>query len=136
MNLYGTLYYKGEIVSKSKEKAAEYFKKSFENGDLDGMCNYACVLFNGEGVKSSINKSIEYLQTMAIDKQHLNGMNKYGMILLKGGEGILIDFKKKALQLFKTAADRGCSEALYNYANCLTRGIGIESNKEEAYRYF
>ena len=52
MNLYGTLYYKGEIVSKSKEKAAEYFKKSFENCDLDGMYNYSCVLFNGEGVNS------------------------------------------------------------------------------------
>lgn len=25
---------------------------------------------------------------------------------------------------------------MYNYANCLTRGIGIESNKEEAYKYF
>lgn len=56
-------------------------------------------------------------------------------MMLETGDGIPID-KKEAAKLYKTAANKGNINAIYNYAQMLINGDGVPVDKAEAAKYF
>jgi uncharacterized protein len=64
----GMLFYKGEIVQRDYEKAANMFKKSAEQGFVNSQFALGILYINGEGVMKSYKKAADW-----INKANENG---------------------------------------------------------------
>jgi TPR repeat protein len=64
----GMLFYKGEIVQRDYEQAANMFKKSAEQGFVDSQFALGILYINGEGVMKSYKKAADW-----INKANENG---------------------------------------------------------------
>ena len=61
-NAYGQCLETGFGVKRDLEKAAEYYLRASNHGDMNGHYNYACFLISGEGnVKKDLPKAVELL---------------------------------------------------------------------------
>ena len=61
-NAYGRCLQTGLGVERDLEKAAEYYLRASNHGDMNGHYNYACFLISGEGnVKKDLPKAVELL---------------------------------------------------------------------------
>lgn len=132
MALYGKLISHGYGIQKSsKEESLELYCKSKELGSYSGEALY--------GYEKAKNKesSEEGLNLVVDSKEQGNstGINAYGMIIFNGLCGFIAD-EERGVYYMKMAADEGNANAMYNYAQCLQKGRGIQQNIKEAIYYY
>jgi TPR repeat protein len=117
-----------EVVQENKEKAFEWFFKSYENGNLDAFIKVADFLSEGEYCKKNIEFAIE-LYEISIK----NG-SVLAIINLATVYRDLQEYEK-AFQLYLQAKETHNLITL-ELALCYLYGIGTRINKKEAFDLF
>ncbi|KAK8898172.1 hypothetical protein M9Y10_000444 [Tritrichomonas musculus] len=125
--LYGKLYKK----EKSYDKSKKCFEKSIQLGNVDSIHEIAKMMFKGEGFPVDKLNAIQYYK-MAIEKECIKSMYKYGMLLIKSEKD---DMKNEGIRYIKCAADKGYSKAMYEYSMILKESQENELNKQEMIKY-
>ena len=144
---YAEFLYFGVGVPVNKTEAARYFKMAADFGHLKSIFRIAYMLSEGDGIKKDIRESCHYYKIVS-DKGDLLAKNNYAVLLLQiedtrfRDEDIYnyddMDKPKIAIDCLKYAADRGCLDAINNWANLHYFGKYISKNKEKAvelYKY-
>ena len=108
-------------VAQDMNKAAQFYKKGCDGGDLLGCNNLGILYEDGDGVKKDASKSAQ-LYKIACDGDYALGCYNLG-ILYDDGTGVEQD-KSKAIDLYKEACEGG--EAL----GCNNLGV-MESRKRK-----
>lgn len=62
MCYYGYLLQKGEEIVTDKKESFRYFQMSAEIGDVDGMREYAKMLYFGDGVDKNVEEAKKYFE--------------------------------------------------------------------------
>ena len=114
MNNYGLMLMKGEGVDQNLKEARKYFQMSSDHGNSFGQNNLGVLLRNIEPEKAT------RLFAQSAKQHNLSGMNNYGLMLMKSDDE---KDRIEALSLFKTAADEGHPNAMYNYAKLAIKQI-------------
>jgi len=124
----GIQYEKGHGVKWDRKKAFEYYKNGAHHGDADCQSEVGYYFVRGFGVKRDKKKGFRTLQSSASSgsvaaQYHLGDCFRFF------GSGTEAD-EVQAVKYYKMAAEAGHVEALYLYAECWLRGIGVEKNSE------
>lgn len=84
MLIYGSIMLNGEEgIQGNIEEGLKYIKMSVDNGNANGMNNYAFMLENGIGTQVNIDEACRYYK-MAIENGSLEAMYSYGLMLIMG----------------------------------------------------
>ena len=92
----------GDGIKEDKEKAAQYFKKLADEGNINCKTQYGLMLYTGEGVKQDWNEAEKYLK-QSIEANDSKAMYIYGGLLYK--KSGLNYFNEESLSYIKKAAD-------------------------------
>lgn len=118
------------------KKAIEYYKRSASLGNEKAMYNIGLRFEYGQGVAIDADEAIEWYQKSAnkgFKKANLR-IDAIGFNLECGINGFSMD-KGKAAQVYKIAAENGCSVGQYHFGTCLLTGTGIEKNESAAFNW-
>ncbi len=131
----GWLYSFGDAgFPKDYEKAARWFRKSAEQGDIDAQVNLAIMYQQGDGVKQSFKNAVEWFQKAA-DQGDPDGQNYLG-VLYDNGNGVPQN-TAKAIELYRLAAEQGHDFAQHNLGlKYCYGGKGIQKNFEQAVYWY
>ena len=122
VNYIGIILQKGlGGIPKNEEKAAKYFQKSAESGNLEGKFQYAYCLENGIGIKQDIVQALKIYKEAA-DSGHPSAQFRYGILRISLFQDGISE------QYLKLSADNGYSEAMYEYSK-VKQNDPIESKK-------
>jgi len=128
----GILYYKGEKVLKDSAKALHWFKKAAALGSGFAMEKLSRIYRDGDGVEKDEEESLKWLDS-AVGKKNSFAMAELGHCFECGERGKPQDIVK-AIELYKEASGKNGIRAKYEYGRCLLMGIGVECDREEAFR--
>ena len=129
--IYAGKLLEGDGVEKNIQEAAMYYKKSADLGEPISMYNYACIKQEIGGLEN-YRIAVEYYEK-AIKNNFLKAKYNLG-IMYEYGLSVERD-EKKAMRLYREAAEAGCEIAAVRYARKLTEDEKIFRNYEEAIRY-
>jgi TPR repeat protein len=104
----GLLYYKNEVIPENFNKAAYWFSKSTEQGNLMALNLLAVMYRLGKGVAKDSSKAIALLQ-IAAQREDKEAQYRYGAMLYSG-EGIRQDVRQ-GMYWIRKAANQGHVEA-------------------------
>lgn len=130
---YGKMLYNGDGVTKNKEEAAGYFKKSADSGFLLSIIKYADMVYEGDGIKINKSDAVLYYQSAA-ESGNPDAKLKYGRMLYEGDN--IKRNRVKAAKYIKEAADSGNVESMNFYGYILSHGHGVNVDHQEALRYY
>lgn len=92
---------------------------------------YKLSLVNGD--QNHKQNALNFIKK-ASDKGHLDSMNYYGVLIARGY--IDLPNPKEGSRFISISAKYSSIEGMFNYGYILNFGIGIESDKEEAIKYY
>lgn len=118
---------------KRDDLAAEWFRKSADQGNTYAASNYGVFLLNGFGVPKDTQKAFKYIK-LAADAGHLEAQTNLGWAY-QNGEGVEKDLKE-AIRLYRLAASKGEPTAANNLGLDYLHGNGVIMDDEEAVRLF
>lgn len=127
-------YYFGEYgLEKNGDKAVELLGEAAGEGSAVAQRDLAIILENTE--PKDQQKAIEYYK-MAVDNENPDAyaLNNLGVCYLTG-DGVEVDYKK-AVELFKKAAELGDDYAKLNLADNYYLGIGTRQSFEKAFELY
>ena len=133
-NAMGVLYIQGWGVSADPERAAQYFQRSAEQGNIKGTMNLADAYRTGKGVKQSCEKAKGLLTPIA-----RGGLAKAQVVLGSIYDNGCSDFQsdpKKAFQWYSAAAAQGDPNGLGNVGAMYALGRGVENDYPEAMKHY
>ncbi len=130
-------YYHGRGVEKNQALAMEWLKKAAELGEPRAMSNLGHFYKQGiPGVLEPDPGEAYRLFSQATQLGFLDAQGNLGILIREGlGTGEPAD-EKRACELFRDGAERGNPFCMFNYANCLNDGSGVEKNPEAAKPWF
>ena len=119
----------------NSSSAFNYFRKAAHLNHPNACFHYARMLANGEGdVPKNPKRAADYYRK-GISLGDIDSMINYAIMLQKDNiEGVNQDLEKAA-SLFKEAADEGNKFAMKKYAQCLSKGQGVEKDEDLAEEY-
>ena len=148
----GSMYEKGEGVTKDYSKAVTLYTKSCDGGTADG-CNGLGVMFaNGKGVAKDDSKAVP-LYTKACDAGSADGCNNLG-IMYQIGRGLGPYFMQdchqsfggdmcayykdfpEAVTLYSKACDAGSADGCGNLGSMYLNGWGVTEDDSQALMLF
>ena len=129
----GDMYYWGDGVEQSYEKAAGYYMLAADQGSAAAMGNLGFMYENGLGVPLSYDKAREYYEKAADLGDALSLYNLGYMYLY--GLGVPLSYDK-ALQYYEKAADMGDAAALNNLGYMYQTGQGVPVSYDKAREYY
>ncbi len=115
------------------EEVIERLITKAEQGDSEAMFYLAHCYYNGNGIKLSFEKAVEWYQKSADAGNDLAMFNL--AICYENGDGVE-QSSKIAVEWYQKAADLDHSESMYNLALCYEDGDGIEQSSEQAAEYY
>lgn len=133
-NAMGVLFVQGWGVAADPERAAEYFQRSAEQGNIKGTMNLADAYRTGMGVKQNCAKARDLLTPIAHD-----GLAKAQVILGSIYDNGCSDFPpdpKKAFQWYSAAAAQDDPYGLGNVGAMYALGLGVEQDYSEAKKHY
>lgn len=125
----GDVYYNGDGVPKSYEKAAYWFEKAAKQGDAEGQNNLAVLYRDGKVIEKSIEKSIYWFKK-AVAQNNAMAQISLGYAYEKG-KGVPQSYKKAA-ELYRKSAKQGEVRGMTNLAYMYEKGMGVERSYEKA----
>jgi len=152
-----TMYYRGDGIPKSLEKAKEFYKKACDLGDRENGCKRYEMLSSGVMTRSDVDAFITKCKQKdgvachnisavlykskkfkeAFDFEVLACLNKYAM----GCKNVALNYFKgehvakdpqKALEFFKAAGSLGEGSGFFNAGNMYQFGKGIKKDLQAA----
>ncbi len=124
------------------QKGIEYLEKVKGEYSLKAKQNLAFIYYK-QGSEETLNKAIEIYEELLVDPsvdQELNNRFRVflaktylmrGKLFQKKGE----EYKKVSFELFYKAAHLENIEAFYLLGRCYRKGLGVEKNLQEAFRW-
>ena len=132
-NNLGAMYYYGNGVAQSDEKAAEWYLKAAEQGLADAQYILGGMYKYGWGVELSYEKAVEWVLKAAeqglVDAQYILG----GMYI--NGAGVEQSYEKAAEWVLK-AAEQGLADAQYDLGAMYYYGNGVAQSDEKAVEWY
>ena len=113
----GQIYYNGTAVSKSIDKALEYFLISFAYGNKNAAFNIGVIYYS----KNDPEKSLEFYKIGAESGDSM-AQNNLGT-MYQNGQGVAQDYAE-AVKWYRKAAEQGEAEAKINIEEMTEKGIG------------
>lgn len=145
----GYMYYFGHGVSKSKDKAKEYFAKYYDkvvcekiisyferienDDDANAYYNLGWHYAKGRGVMQDYQKALYYYQKAA-DLGNSGAYNNLG-VMYANGKGVAKSYST-ARSYFQKAADMGNKIACNNVAEYYEDGTGGTKDKYQTLKYY
>ncbi|KAK8876526.1 hypothetical protein M9Y10_006742 [Tritrichomonas musculus] len=137
----GEMLYKGDVITRNRERANKFYKKSADLGYLPAIKIYAYNLYYGRGIDMDKDESISYYK-LAAEKG--DEESKTLIVYLptraqaeKFYKGIgTEENKEEAFKYYKLAAEKGDAYSMNFCGVMLRNGDGIPSDIEEAIKYF
>ncbi len=119
-----------------RPSAHERLLQRAESGDAKAQHRLGIMYYNGQdGVEQSYEKAAEWYQkAIETDPDFPDAYNSLGGCYLDG-EGVPKN-QKKALELYKKAAELGNAHAPFNIGLIYEQGLGVETDNEEALRWY
>lgn len=126
--LLGDMYLNGMGVEKDMKKALSYFKQSSIQGNSKSMYEMAKLM-----LQNKVPNGLTVLKE-SIKKGNLNAINFLANMHMKGE--IVEKDEKKAIELFKAAAELGHNEAQFELGKLYQKGKGVEKDMNKALYLF
>lgn len=111
-------------------KAAQFYEKAAENGDLQAQYDIGYMYKNGDGVKKDLEKGAKWM-VLAAERGSAAAQNDYG-IMLQFGQGVEQN-EELAVEYYRKAVEGNVTAAKYNLAWCYLDGVGVEQDSLEGY---
>lgn len=108
---------------------AALIREAAEAGIADAQAVWAQMLLDGTEAPRDARAAFGWFMRAAA-QQHLMALNMVGRCY-DLGQGTAVD-KARAAECFRVAAERGLTEAMYNYATLLALGDGVAEDKPAA----
>jgi hypothetical protein len=120
-------------LKKDPKTAAEYFRKSAEQGYALGQTHYGYSLAKGQGVDRNYTEALEWYRKAAAQDEPL-AKNNMGDMYTKG-MGVKRD-DKEAVKWYKKAAEKNLPMALNSLGDMYEGGFGVKKDVKEAVKYY
>lgn len=133
MNVMGAMFEGGHGVTKDPRVAAQYYRRSAEQGDAGGQYSWGTMLLYGSGVAKDEGKAAEWYRKSA-DQGDVDGQRGLGGLLLTG-IGVEKD-EHLGVQWIRRAADRGDARAQGTMGQTYRFGYGVDEDHREAARWY
>lgn len=133
MFMLGSMYERGEGVSKDIFEAVEWYKKSANLGSVSALKRLANMYYDGEGVVRDYGMA-ELLYRRAGDLGDSNSLFLLGQMYWLGSMGV--KKSQEAVVLFKKSSAMGNPLAMNALAVAYRLGDGVQKNNSYAYAYF
>lgn len=118
---------------RNDEVAAEWFRKSADQGYTYAAACYGVCLSNGVGVPKDTQKAFKY-HKLAAEDGHLTAQTYLGWAY-QNGEGVDKNLTE-AIRLYRMAASKGEPVAANYLGISYLHGVGVIKDDEEAVRWF
>ncbi|RIB23956.1 kinase-like domain-containing protein [Gigaspora rosea] len=133
MNKIGYSYQNGIGVERDVHKAFNYYQKSANMGNVNGILKLGTLYRCGIGVKKDENKAFIHYQKAA---EMGSALGTYFIgLCYKLGIGVEKD-EHKAFIYYKKSADMGYADGITMVGQCYQNGIGVKEDKHTAFIYF
>ena len=127
----GILFARGDTGSVDLGEAAQWFRKAGEQGHPDALCNYAFLLYSGNGVEKDVERSVELFEQAAKLGQK-QAMLNLGIYYINHD----VPQIEKGMDYLKTAAKEGEAEAAYTLGILYFEGKKVPQDLELARKCF
>ena len=134
-NLYyklGSMFKKGLGTDINMDKAIDYFKRSEEMNNKNGLYEYGKVLLLGENIPQDIEKAVKLLEK-AIKLENINAKRFLALELISG-EHLDQDIDK-GLAMLTECADSGDAFACYKLGKIYFKGDIVLQDLDKAEKY-
>jgi TPR repeat protein len=128
-------YYEGKQVKRDFSRAAEYYKKAYEDGNEDSAARLCAIYFfetalnNGIGVDREAGIAAE-MCAVAAENGDMHSQNNLGILYVMG-VGVERDIKK-AMEYFSASAKQGNTTAQHTFGVMSLGGAEIEQDCDAA----
>ena len=129
----GNRYMNGEGVSRTREEAVTWYRKSAEQGLKEAMYNLGLCYYNGDGVSANKEEAVKWFQKAA-EKGLKCAQFDYGYCQYKG-YGVRAN-KEEAVKWFQRAAEQSSEKALSFLVKLYANGKVDSANKAVAVYWY
>ena len=129
-----TRFAQGHNAPQDPAMAAAWFERAARSGLAPAQFRLGTMYEKGLGIKKDLTEA-RRLYLAAADKGNAKAMHNLAVLYAEGGLDGKPDYAV-ASQWFRKAADHGIVDSQYNLAILFARGVGVERNTAEAYKWF
>lgn len=122
-----------QFSAQTPHQAAGLVLEIAKAGNAEAQARLAQMLLDGYGIKQDPALAIKWFK-LAASNHHLLSINMLGRCF-ENGWGCSIDFKQAAYH-YQLAAKKGLNWGMYNFANLLIKGKGVEKNLAKAFELY
>lgn len=126
-------FYYGYGVEQSYFKAAEWYTKAAEQGNIDAQFNLSrCYIF-GYGVESNYYEAYRLLESGAYQG---DAKSQFLLAFMYKNGDIIEQNCSLAVKWYTKAAEQGHADAQFCLAECYREGCGVEQSNSEAAKWY
>jgi localization factor PodJL len=125
-------YAEGKGIATNYEEAAKWYDRAAQAGLIPATFRLGTLYEKGLGVKKDADIARRYYQ-QAAERGNAKAMHNLAVLDADGGGSP--DYKSAA-QWFRKAADHGVADSQFNLGILYARGIGVEQNLAESFKWF
>lgn len=131
----GERYLNGNGVAANTQEAIKWFERAVAKGSAAAAFRLGMAYEKGQGVQRDRGRArTNYV--LAAESGHLKAMHNLAVMIVEdSGPGGKPDYAN-AIPWFRRAADRGLRDSQYNLGVLYARGLGVQANLAESYRWF
>jgi len=122
----------GKGVATNYEEAAKWYDRAAQAGLIAATFRLGTLYEKGMGVKKDADIARRYYM-QAAERGNAKAMHNLAVLDADGGGSP--DYKSAA-QWFRKAADRGVADSQFNLGILYARGIGVDQNLAESFKWF
>jgi localization factor PodJL len=128
----GVRFAEGKGVAPDLDQAAKWYDRAAQAGVVPAIFRLGTFYEKGLSVKKDVDIARRYY-AQAAERGSAKAMHNLAVLDADGGKGANY---KTASTWFRKAADRGVADSQFNLGILYARGIGVEQNLAESYKWF
>ena len=125
-------YAEGRGATANLEEAAKWYDRAAQANVVPALFRLGTLYEKGLGVRKDIDNAARYYRAAA-DRGHAKAMHNLAVLEADGGGK---PNYKAAVYWFLKAAEHGVADSQFNLGILYARGIGVEQNLAESYKWF
>jgi ferritin len=129
----GYMYAHGDGLLKNDAKAFLWFRKAAEQGLPEAQQMMGIFYEQGRGVLLDFEQAANWFHKAA-EQNYAHAQYHLGYLHVDGRMGVPMSYTKAA-EWFRKAAENGVVDAQYQIGYYLARGVGVDQNMVEAYKW-